>query len=561
MVLICVGWTLPATAQDGRALVSSSNSGASAFTGVNINEFVGAHRFYDAGYTGASALLGNIEGSIADTTHNAMTNVTNTFLGTGVSGSTRNHAAASTHAMAGALSAAYSSSNYYGFGVSHGSEVWIGGIATSFNSDGSYNLTPASTASTYVDMLKTGIDGRTVDVFNSSWGFTNPGGNRRDTMGVDALINQNRTVGVVSAGNSGSGTNTVGGYGAGYNSITVGATAGDTSTPAYGAVAGFSSRSPNEFLLATGINSWSTISSAVSQRAAVDIVAPGQNMTLAKPESGNNWYGFNWQGTSFAAPTVAGGAGLVVDTGKNLYGTEDAIDGRVVKSVLLNSANKLTGWNNGQSNVAGVIQTTQSLDFEQGAGQLNLNQAFDQYVNLQSGGMAATTDVTGTLQGDLGDVGAVGWDFGQVDAGDSNYYFIDSMLEANSEFTVTLSWFADRSTGSLASFFRSGEEHFADLNLSVFEFDNLVDRNIKKTTAESISLYNVVEHLDFSILARGFYGIEVNYASAHWNFSNETDEQYGLSWVGTAIPEPGAVGILALFYIAAVGRRRRMIVA
>ena len=135
------------------------------------------------------------------------------------------------------------------------------------------------------------------------------------------------------------------------------------------------------------------------------------------------------------------------------------------------------------------------------------------------------------------------------------------MLEANSEFTVTLSWFADRRTGSLASFFRSGEEHFADLNLSVFEFDNLVDRNIKKTTAESISLYNVVEHLDFSILAQGFYGIEVNYASAHWNFSNETDEQYGLSWVGTAIPEPGAVGILALFYIAAVGRRRRMIVA
>lgn len=546
--------------QTGKPLVSSSNSGPSAFSGININEFVGADRFYQAGFTGTRTLLGNIEGGKSGTTHNAMSNVTEEFLGTGVNGTDHDHAAATSHAMSGSVGGTYDGDNsYWGYGVAFDSETWSGDIATGFNSNGSYQLTWASIASTYGTLLETGINGRTVDVFNSSWGFTNPTGTRRDTMGVDGLINRNGTVAVVSAGNDGPGSDTVGGIGAGYNSITVGATGSDTSSTPYGAVTSFSSRGANSFALATSPNGWNVIDAQTAQRAAVDIVAPGQNMTLARPSSGSNWYGFNWGGTSFSAPTVAGGAGLVVDAGKAIYQSDQSIDGRVIKAVLLNSANKLSGWDNGQINLGGIVSTSQSLDFEQGAGQLDLNQAFDQYVNFANGGLAGTTDVAGELQGDLGNVDAVGWDFGVVDAESSNSYFIDSLLDANSQFNVTLTWFADRDPSSTVDFGNVTEEHLADLNLRIFQFDNLVDRNDIGTVAESISDFNVVEHLSFELDATGFYGIEVSYNLAHWNFTGETDETYGISWFGevSPVPEPSSVWIGMIASGLLLMKRRR----
>lgn len=545
-------------AQTGYAHVSSSNAGDDAFSGLNINLLIGADRFYDEGFTGTSALLGNIEGGESGNSHLAMTNVTQQVQGAGSPGTLHNHAGAVTHAMSGSLGGPLTDSNYWGYGVSYNSETWSGDIATGFNDNGSYQLSWASIASTYSTLLETGINGQTVDVFNSSWGFSNPLGIRRDTIGVDALINRNGTVGVVSAGNDGPEDNSVGGYGAGYNSITVGATGPDTGTNPYGAVASFSSRGANDFSLATSANTWTTISAATAQRAAVDIVAPGQSMTLANPATADNWFGFNWQGTSFAAPTVAGGAGLMVDAGKTIYGTEDAIDGRVIKAALLNSAAKLDGWDNGQIDIAGNIVTTQALDFEQGAGALDLDQAFDQYVDIANGGGVITAGVSGLEQGDLGNVGAVGWDLGEVWAEDSNFYFIDSILEGGTEFSVTTTWFADRDPGELDDFFGVEEQHLANIDLRVFEFDNLVDRNIIGTVGESLSLYNVVEHLSFDLLSSGFYGIEVNYDSAHWNFTSETSELYGLSWSSVvAVPEPTSyivVGLGALFFVS---KRRR----
>jgi len=185
-------------------------------------------------------------------------------------------------------------------------------------------------------------------------------------------------------------------------------------------------------------------------------------MTLANPATADNWFGFNWQGTSFAAPTVAGGAGLLVDAGKSIYGNNDSIDGRVIKAALLNSASKLNGWDNGQVDIAGAIVTTQALDFEQGAGALNLNRAFDQYVDSSNGGDVDTAGVLGFAKGDVGDVGAVGWDLGEVSADDSNFYYIDSLLEGGTEFNVTTTWFADRGIGTLDDFDGVEEEHLAN---------------------------------------------------------------------------------------------------
>ena len=75
-----------------------------------------------------------------------------------------------------------------------------------------------------------------------------------------------------------------------------------------------------------------------SARGRVDISAPGDQLTLAyyggttggnqapseggTPNGGNNFFSFNTAGTSFAAPTVAGGLSLMVDAGRTQLGGE-----------------------------------------------------------------------------------------------------------------------------------------------------------------------------------------------------------------------------------------------
>ena len=93
-------------------------------------------------------------------------------------------------------------------------------------------------------------------------------------------------------------------------------------------------------------------------------------------------------GTSFAAPVVAGGATLMADAARAKLGNDtQALDGRVIKATMLNSADKLhfgsfsDNWTNGQNSYvsgSGLITTTQALDYAMGAGSLNLDKAYDQ---------------------------------------------------------------------------------------------------------------------------------------------------------------------------------------
>jgi hypothetical protein len=234
----------------------------------------------------------------------------------------------------------------------------------------------------------------------------------------------------------------------------------------------------------------------------------------------------------------------LIDAGKTLYGTSQAIDARVIKAVLLNSAEKLPDWDNGQSTSAGHIVTTQSLDYAQGAGRMNLSNAFDQYVNLADGGLATTADLPGMVHGVDAIVGSVGWDLAQVGIMSTNSYFLNQPLAGDSPFSATLAWFVDRNPGSLADFAGAGEEHFANLELDIFQFDNLIDRNRIRNVAQSISAFNVVEHLNFQIDAAGYYGIDVRFPSSHWNFVGSDSEIYGLAWNGVAVPEPDSLAML-----------------
>lgn len=189
---------------------------------------------------------------------------------------------------------------------------------------------------------------------------------------------------------------------------------------------------------------------------------------------------------------------------------------------------------------------------------MNLDQAFDQYVSTTAGGAAGTTDLTGVANGDLGNVTRVGWDFGGVAIGGANSYFLEQMVEANTTFNVTLSWYIDNDPGSLADFSGTDYSRYADLNLRVVEFDNLTSRNIIATVAESVSLYNSVEHLSFANLSARFLAIQVVHNGNHWNFDGKVnDEFYGVAWHVSAVPEPSSMTLVVVTVGCFLIRRRR----
>lgn len=554
----------PATVNQGQLDIVSSNIGGYPYLfGLDINTLVGADRFYAEGYTGTRTIQANIEAEHIWNGHATLEHVQTQVTGTGALGTAGQHPTSVGQAMGGRETGLYPGTHFER-GIASGATLWSGAIATTVYGNGSFEFSDASLADTYSTLLKTGVNGQTADVFNSSWSYTEPTGYNLPAAGIDGLLYQTGKIGVVAAGNAGPGGNSVGGIAAGYNSIAVAALGTDTDTVPYNRASDFSSRGPNDYYDPTGFD---PVIPGV--RARIDIAAPGQDLTLAIPtpagESGNQWYLSHQAGTSFAAPIVAGGASLVVDAGKALYaGNDRAIDGRVVKAVLLNGADKTEGWDNGQQNFGGVTITTQSLDYATGAGRMNLDRTYDQYVDPLHGGRAGTTDVSGTTDvfgedctitgGDcaLGHVDRIGWDFGWSNEFRQNTYFIDGLLSAGETLTATLDWFADIDPGSLANFSGAGYKHLANLDLWVFRYDPFTNA-ILDTVAMSMSIYNQVEHLSFLLPDSGYYGLQVRNVGDLWNFSGATGEYYGLAW--SVVPEPGTL-LLFLGGVPWLVRRR-----
>ncbi len=504
-----------------------------------INDYLGADRFYEAGYTGTRAVVANVEGGHAWNLHETLTHLS-TFLhapGGGPSqpnlGDFDFHPTETAHIIAGRGSLNYQK------GMAYGAELWSGAIATIYPNaptGTNFNYTTASLRYPYEKAMVDGVGGRTADVINSSWGVSSSGdtsAHQYPTAMIDSLIFDSGAVVTVAAGNGGSGANSVLPPGTGFNVITVGALGSELGTPPYNSVAPFSSRGPGDFRLLNG-------QVLTGVRAPIDLAAPGTAMRLAKygGTTGSNTGGtdstngsttsyHNFQsGTSFSAPTVAGGAALVVDVGYDLYGGGQSIDGRVVKAVLMNSADKTNNWNNGQSLIDGVVTTTQGLDYNVGAGRMNLDTAFDQYT-------AGTANVAGNGGGE---VAAIGWDYGVVTDQATNDYFITTPLIGGTTFDVTLTWFVDGfySTSSMGSF---GHTNFIDLNLQVWSaVDGLADTLV----AESISVYNNSEHLSFALPHTGEYMLRVLWKNEIFDlFNDDNQAAYGLAWAGTAVPRLG----------------------
>jgi len=452
-----------------------------------------------------------------------------------------------------------------GAGMAPLATLWSGAIATHFDKTlenlGSFEISDTSFRTPYVAFYEGGPQGR-ADVINSSWGFEDPTARERETRIITGLAAQNPSVATVfSAGNSGPGPNTIGGPGSSFNVITVGALGG----PNWLTPSNFSSSGPVAFY------NPSTNAVTPAARAAVHIAAPGENFALAaylQPTGGlepalgnfvtaanNLYFTFSSSGTSFAAPVVAGGIGLLkelIRTGPYNLPQAEALDTRVIRSVLMASATRTEGWDNGQhASPGGALVTTQALDYRTGAGRLDLGSAA--YITV-----FGTTDVPG-LSGGAG-LDSLGWDFSQLDLGGVNAYTL-SPLEGTApalEFTVALNWFTTDTFDSVTGVTTYGS--FANLDLEVWSvslsgtFDTLL--------AASRSSYNTSEFLRLGASPGERLGLRVRFDDAVYDLDGTPGGAvtYGLAWATTAIPEPAAISIwLGLIALAAgnVAKRRR----
>ncbi len=221
----------------------------------------------------------------------------------------------------------------------------------------------------------------------------------------------------------------------------------------------------------------------------------------------------------------------------------------VIKAVLLNSATKLPGWDNGQhvDPTTGVTVTTQALDWSQGAGMLNLTNAFNEY-------LGATPDVSGTG----GAIGTNGWSLGSISYSNNplslshNDYQFTLTLQAFDVLDVTLCWFRDLSAPVFTDnadpnlqTLVTQDTGLANLDLQIWNSD------FTTLFASSQTLYNDVQELHYTLPTDGQYGIRVIYAGQ--TFGTPQAENYGLAWNVTDIPEPGciplvAVGLLVVFH-------------
>jgi hypothetical protein len=534
--------------------------------GFDLNASLGAGRYYNnaISITGQNTTTVNLEAGHLWNGHETLQHVnqfihsSDTWGGTAVSPKFDRHATWAAMLIGGRETPVNPALRQTG--IAPGTNLVSAAIATNWSGN-AYALDFGISINSYLTAYGTSYT--VADVINSSYGYADPGAVDLLSLYTDAMAFQNsQTLHVASAGNSGPFSNSVSAPGAGYNALAVGALGNANS---FDDVAAFSSRGPQVFEYYNELNQ---IVSVQGVRASVDISAPGTSLTSAfygGQTGGNNplllgsvnggsdpaEYSTGIGGTSFAAPLVAGGAALVLSAAKTLPGLStnpEATESVVVKALLLNGADKTAGWDNGlqETTVDGntFLRTTRSLDWEVGAGAMNLDATFEMQVNGQQG-------VTGTAPGFQGSVQNKGWDFGSSLIGETNDYRLERQLLGGSTLNATLAWMRIREFDELEGLLFEVAQ--ANLNLSVWALDE--SYSFASLVASSESIYNNVEHLSFLLPQNGYYGIRVTYlanvfdntSGSIWGTSGFAQE-YGLAWSATAVPEPGSAFLLLISF-------------
>src|SRR5262245_48645542 len=156
--------------------IVSSDGGANApYTGININDFLGADRFYANGYTGSRSVVSNVEAGHIWNGHVTLQHVTTLIDDPATPPPNADfdfHATYVGSTIAGRLGGP--NPGEWQRGIAFGADLWSASIASSWNGAPptlSFNFPgPALQYSCYNTMIA-GIGGRTTDVLNMSWGF------------------------------------------------------------------------------------------------------------------------------------------------------------------------------------------------------------------------------------------------------------------------------------------------------------------------------------------------------------------------------------------------------
>ena len=390
---------------------------------------------------------------------------------------------------------------------------------------------------------------------------------------VDAFASANsKTTFVAAAGNDGPAENTICHLALSYNGISVGAM-GNANT--FDKIADFSSRAPSDF--------YNPLTKEIvrSVRAGIDICAPGENIGVAyyNKDSSETDIVAIASGTSFSAPIVAGVVALLASTSKTLEADENAVangwsanarDSRVVKAVLLNSADKPSDWDNGQhkedvsfinsddngnmtiDTFKDVIVTTQSLDYVYGAGMLNADKALLQYINLSQKRMLDLNTV------DLNS--SVFYNLGELSQGEVLTATVAWMVQ--NSFSAEMTVESEANSDSSDSLLETEQSNipdteflaFADLNLELW----FADGETLSAVALSNSEYNNVEHLYLDIAQNGNYYLRVVFNDVI--YGETQTETYAIAW-DIVVPEPATfaslTGLLILFVVVFARLHRR----
>ncbi len=520
-------------------------------TATNLADVTGATTFYQYGITGQNTTSWVVDAQLTGTNlfpAENFTNVAYTYATSDVVTDPGLHATFCAALLGGNTKSGY----YLNTGLAYGTTLGSAAIATGTYSDGSFDISTQS-LSAYTYAASHG------NVVSTSIGDSS------DTAGVGILsglldslaVTNSHTTIVASAGNSGP-TGLVGGPASGYNTISVGALDGETG---YTTVASFSSVGPLQTAWTDGTNTYYYANGAAT-RPGVDLVAPGSDIaiptTITTGTNGSieSFSYYSVEGTSFAAPLVAAGASLLNSTAKTLpaFTNSDAsvqsaaTQSLVTKAVLMNSATKLPGWNNGQHLVNGVITTTQALDYTMGAGAMNLTKAFTQYTTSAY----VTTSTSVAYSGFNLQVENVGWAYGTSLLGGTNSYTFTNTLTAGEQLAVTLAWFRNRTWDSTAESYLDLKQ--AELDLYIY----LLVGEARQLVAQSISPVSTTQELYFTLQTTGNYLIEIVYSGDLFNNGDTSNSQdYGMAWAVEEVPEPGTWFLLAAGIVLILRVRRQ----
>lgn len=224
-------------------------------------------------------------------------------------------------------------------------------------------------------------------------------------------------------------------------------------------------------------------------------------------------------GTSFAAPMVAGVASLLVERSRRPVGGFGSIgeDPRLIKSILMTSADKPTDWEQGLPDLHADDSTAIPLSFDFGAGVLDPEGAMD----LLESGKFENYTVGGGPGGPQ--IGTPGWNMATLignsisplDDLPGHVYFLDDLV-AGSPLTATLNWY--RHVGADMT-----PLPLSNLDLELLSWDGM--------TATSVAISNSpidnLEHIYLDALATGG-----DYLLRVWDVSADpmNFERYALSW-------------------------------